>query len=236
MTSSPARARSEHPRSVEHSRRSSSAVSRLVAKVAVATASVTCLGLVAGGSLVLDTASAVEFPLGSGMDPATVEAGAALDALRAGDQTAFVAALGPLADEIGRRVEIDPARLVEAWSTADHQSMTALLSALSQLGVSYRYATSKPGVSFDCSGLVKWAWAQAGVALPSNSSAIIKSMPNTPTDELEPGDVMFYPGHVMLALGVDDAYVHAVGRGKPLEVRAMYSKHRNRLRAADPVG
>lgn len=208
----------------------------LVARVALATAAVTCTGLVAAPALVAPSAGAVSFPLPAGMDPANGDAAAALDALQAGDTATYQAELAELAGWIGPRVEIDPVRLVEAWSTADSRAMTALLSALTQLGVSYRYAASKPGVAFDCSGLLKWAWGQAGVSLPSNSKAIIRSLPNTPVEELEPGDVMWYPGHVMMALGVDDAYVHAVGRGKPLEVRAMYNKHRKSLRAADPVG
>ncbi len=216
--------------------RSPRSVSRFVAKVAIAAAGVSCFGLLADATVVAESATAVEFSLGSGMDPATGQAAAALDALSAGDTPGYVASLTSLAASIGARVGIDPARMVEVWAVADQQSMTALLSAMSQLGVSYRYASSKPGVAFDCSGLVKWAWAQAGVDLPSNSSSIIKSMTNTSTAELEPGDVLWYPGHVMLALGVDDAYIHAVGRGKPLEVRAMYSKHRTRVRAADPIG
>jgi cell wall-associated NlpC family hydrolase len=39
----------------------------------------------------------------------------------------------------------------------------AVSAAMSQQGVPYRYATSSPGVSFDCSGLTHYAWAQAGV-------------------------------------------------------------------------
>ena len=114
--------------------------------------------------------------------------------------------------------------------------MVALLSALTQLGVKWRYASSQPGAAFDCSGLVKWAWSQAGVTLPSNSSAIIDALPNTATDELEPGDVMWYPGHIMISLGVDQTYVNAVNRGKPLAVQTLSARSAKRLRAADPIG
>jgi cell wall-associated NlpC family hydrolase len=41
----------------------------------------------------------------------------------------------------------------------------AVRAALSQLGVPYSFATANPGVSFDCSGLTMWAWAQAGVSM-----------------------------------------------------------------------
>jgi cell wall-associated NlpC family hydrolase len=215
----------------------STRIRQLILRAAVATAAVTSLGLVADGTLITASASAVAFPTSTSGDPAVGHAVAALSAWEAGNPADYAATLETLAAELGPRVVIDPARLVAAW-TADAQSpgMKAMLSALTQLGVSYRYASSKPGTAFDCSGLVKWAWAEAGVPLPSNSSAIIRSASNTSIDELEPGDVMFYPGHVMLALGVDDAYVHAVGRGKPLEVHSMWAKKRSRLRAIDPAG
>ncbi len=214
-----------------------SRVRRFVARAAIATVSIASVGLIADGSLITASADAVAFPTGSGMDPAVGQATAALDAKAVGNQTEYAAALAALAAEIGPRVLIEPARLVTAWTAAgDAPGMTAMLSALSQLGVSYRYASSSPGQAFDCSGLVKWAWSQAGVQLPSSSSSIIRSAENTPTDQLEPGDVMWYPGHVMLSLGVDDAYVHAVGRGKPLEVHSMWARKKSRLRAIDPAG
>ena len=181
-------------------------------------------------------ATAVAFPLGPTADPANAQAAAALDALVAGDQAAYATQLAALAESLGARLDKEPSRFTSAWLAADQPSMTAMLSALTQLGVGYRFASSKPGAAFDCSGLVKWAWAQAGVELPANSSAIINALDNTPTDALEPGDVMWYPGHIMISLGVDQAYVNAVGRGKPLAVRNLAAKAAKRLRAADPVG
>ena len=38
----------------------------------------------------------------------------------------------------------------------------AVNAAMSQLGVPYRFAAESPGVAFDCSGLTKYAWGQAG--------------------------------------------------------------------------
>ena len=43
-------------------------------------------------------------------------------------------------------------------------------AARSQIGASYSWGTSKPGVSFDCSGLSSYAYAQAGIDLPRTSS------------------------------------------------------------------
>lgn len=224
-------------------------IRRLGARTVLAALSVSAVGLAADVVAPVRSAVAVEykraavptsaldFPLGNTDDPAVGQAAAALGLLADGrDPDAYRSALEALAGSIGPRVDIDPARLVAAWAQARPEEMTVLLSALTQLGVGYRYASSQPGAAFDCSGLVRWAWSRAGIDLPANSGQIIRWAPNTPVSELEPGDVMWYPGHVMLALGVDDAYVHAVGRGKVLEVRSMYAKHKRKIRAIDPLG
>ncbi len=42
----------------------------------------------------------------------------------------------------------------------------AVQAAVSQLGVPYVFGGEQPGTGFDCSGLVQWAWGQAGVSIP----------------------------------------------------------------------
>ena len=53
---------------------------------------------------------------------------------------------------------------------------------MSQVGVSYRFAASEPGVAFDCSGLTSWAWAQAGVYLPHQSRQQYNTVPARAVD------------------------------------------------------
>jgi cell wall-associated NlpC family hydrolase len=67
----------------------------------------------------------------------------------------------------------------------------AIRAAMSQVGVSYRYASSSPGVAFDCSGLTSWAWGQAGVSLPRNSRAQYAALPKVPIEQIQPGDLVF---------------------------------------------
>ena len=50
----------------------------------------------------------------------------------------------------------------------DTQRATAVKFALQQVGKPYVYGAAGPD-AFDCSGLVKAAWAAAGVVLPHNS-------------------------------------------------------------------
>lgn len=80
----------------------------------------------------------------------------------------------------------------------------AIQAALGQLGVPYVYATASPGVSFDCSGLTYYAWAQAGVSLPRNSRMQANAVPRVPIAAAQPGDLLFYYSpisHVGIYLG-----------------------------------
>jgi peptidoglycan DL-endopeptidase CwlO len=74
--------------------------------------------------------------------------------------------------------------------------------AMSQLGTPYVWGGAAPG-GFDCSGLVMWAYAQVGVALPHSSYAQWGYGVPVSTDQLEPGDLVFFNGlgHVGMYIG-----------------------------------
>ena len=101
--------------------------------------------------------------------------------------------------------------------------MVALLSALTQVGVPYRRLGDTPGRAFDCSGLTSWAWSQSGVALPHQSGRQIRGVPDRPRGRVKPGDLLYYPGHVMMALGLGGAIVHAPNTGNVVESRCSPS-------------
>src|SRR6056297_2508483 len=103
------------------------------------------------------------------------------------------------------------------------RSGLAVQAALSQQGVPYRYATSRPGVSFDCSGLTKYAWAQAGVYLPHQSRAQYASIPHVPKGSAQPGDLIFFYSpisHVSVYLG-NGMQVHAPNTGSVVNVASV---------------
>jgi len=100
------------------------------------------------------------------------------------------------------------------------RSGIAVQAALGQQGVPYRYATSIPGVGFDCSGLTAFAWAQAGVGLPHQSRAQYASIPHVPKESAQPGDLIFFYSpisHVSIYLG-NGMQVHAPNTGKTVTV------------------
>ena len=103
------------------------------------------------------------------------------------------------------------------------RSGIAVQAALGQQGVPYRYATSSPGVGFDCSGLTAYAWRQAGVGLPHQSRAQYASVPHVPRDQAQPGDLLFFYSpisHVSIYLG-NGMHVHAPNTGKTVTVSAV---------------
>ncbi|NMH99996.1 C40 family peptidase [Pseudonocardia acidicola] len=67
----------------------------------------------------------------------------------------------------------------------------ALQAALTQIGKPYVWGGTGPD-GFDCSGLVQWAFKQAGVTLPRTADE--QSNVGTPVsqDQLQPGDLVFF--------------------------------------------
>ena len=79
----------------------------------------------------------------------------------------------------------------------------AVQAALSRVGDPYVWGDAGPG-AFDCSGLVMWAYAQAGVYLPHYSGSQYADTAPIPMSDLEPGDLVFPadPGeHVAMYIG-----------------------------------
>lgn len=82
--------------------------------------------------------------------------------------------------------------------------------AMSRIGCPYVWGAGGPE-AFDCSGLVQWAYAQVGVSLPHQSESLYATATNrVPVSEARPGDVLYRPGHVGIAVSSGGTtYVHA---------------------------
>ena len=68
----------------------------------------------------------------------------------------------------------------------------AVSFAKRQEGVPYVWGGETSGVGFDCSGLVQWAWAQAGYAMPRTTEEQWAALPHVPLNQLRPGDLLYY--------------------------------------------
>ena len=94
----------------------------------------------------------------------------------------------------------------------------AVQAAESKIGAPYVYGASGPD-SFDCSGLIQWAYKQAGVSLPRTSYDQAAAGTPVSRDSLAPGDVVsFYDGsHSGMYIGNGNV-VHASTSGVPVKV------------------
>lgn len=179
----------------------------------------------------------------SGRDGLAAYANAALDAWASyagtGSTTSlnnFVAIRDAIANEAARRLGLDAGAMRAAWMKADTSHQVALIAAFTQLGTPYRRNTSKPGVGFDCSGLTTFAWGQAGKALFRQSGTQIKNAKAVTRESAQAGDLVYYPGHVMLYLGVGNAIIHAPYTGRNVEVAFISKSKANSARFGNPIG
>ena len=72
-------------------------------------------------------------------------------------------------------------------------------AAYSQLGVPYVWGGTQPGVGLDCSGLVQYCHAVAGISLPHYSESQYAG--GRKVSSPEPGDICWKPGHVGIYIG-----------------------------------
>ncbi|WP_228000916.1 C40 family peptidase [Nocardia australiensis] len=99
----------------------------------------------------------------------------------------------------------------------------ALDAAMTKLGSPYVYGAAGPN-TFDCSGLVKWSYQQAGLEVPRTSEAQLGAGSPVSLDDLRPGDlVSFYGGgHSGLYAG-DGNVIHASTSGVPVKIAPISS-------------
>lgn len=140
-----------------------------------------------------------------------------------------------LAVEVGERLGLDPSELLAAWDRADTAHQTALMAALAQIGAPYRRRSADPERGFDCSGLTAYAWGQAGYSLARNSTQQFRQGEPRNFFTAQAGDLIRYPGHVMMWLGVDNAVVHSPEPGKVVEVRLLSDRSLRRSGFFDPT-
>ena len=106
--------------------------------------------------------------------------------------------------------------------------------ALGQLGTPYVWGGAAPG-GFDCSGLVSWAYAQAGRGgLPHFTGALWNSGTHISSQsDLAPGDLVFFHGlgHVGMYIGGGN-FVHAPHTGDVVKISNLGELQRLRRRCS----
>jgi cell wall-associated NlpC family hydrolase len=101
-------------------------------------------------------------------------------------------------------------------------AQSAVGAALAQRGKPYVWAAAGPG-SFDCSGLVQYAYKAAGVSLPHSSRSQASMGRAVSRAELQPGDLIaFYSpvSHIGIYIG-NGQMVHAPTSGDVVKVASI---------------
>jgi peptidoglycan DL-endopeptidase CwlO len=158
--------------------------------------------------------------------------------VRSGNFTADVAAAGRLVPH-GARVEqlvalvqsgpsdsgMAGAGPVSSSAVPSAQIEVMLKAAMSREGDPYVWGAAGPD-EFDCSGLVQWSFAQAGIVMPRVADDQALTGPAVSVSQLQPGDLLFYHtdptaptyiSHVAIYLG-NGWMIQAPETGEDVEV------------------
>jgi peptidoglycan DL-endopeptidase CwlO len=95
------------------------------------------------------------------------------------------------------------------------QLSTALTAALSRVGLPYVWGATGPN-GFDCSGLVGWSFAAAGIDLPRTAAGQALAGPSVPLAQIQPGDLLFWAFDPTDPTFIDHVAIY-LGHGEMIE-------------------
>lgn len=115
-----------------------------------------------------------------------------------------------------------PAPAAPVVASSSGAAAAAVNTAMAQVGKPYVWAASGPN-AFDCSGLVQYSYASAGVSLPRASRSQATAGRAVSRGELQPGDLVAYYSpvtHIGIYIG-NGQMVHAPTSGDVVKVASI---------------
>jgi cell wall-associated NlpC family hydrolase len=122
----------------------------------------------------------------------------------------------------GTLVKRDPSELARLPVVGNSKGAQALRHAMGKIGKPYVWGAAGPN-SFDCSGLVMWAYRQVGISLPHYTGAQWNAGARVSRAQLQPGDLVFFYSdlhHVGLYIG-GGKMLHAPQTGDVVKIVPM---------------
>jgi cell wall-associated NlpC family hydrolase len=129
------------------------------------------------------------------------------------------------ANETGGTTAPPVTRRGGAYKTDNKTVNTILAAAHAQIGKPYVWGGESPGEGgFDCSGLIDWAYRQAGIDLPGRltTRSAMKVGYSVKGKKLQPGDMVIMKGigHMVMYVG-GGKVIAAPRRGEPVQYQPL---------------
>lgn len=127
-------------------------------------------------------------------------------------------------------------RVQVSQSLGKEQADDVLFRALGLVGVPYKYGGNTPQSGFDCSGLIKYVYAETvGLELPRTTAGMMGTKsPSVARSQLRSGDVVFFAtsggrrvSHAGIYVG-DGRFVHAPSTGGTVRLDSLDSPYWNK--------
>src|SRR5438445_8227298 len=118
------------------------------------------------------------------------------------------------------------------------RGQTVVALAKRHVGAPYRWGGSSPS-GFDCSGFVRYVYAQVGVSLPHNAAQQYRLGTPVTRESLEPGDLVFFDRlrHTGIYVG-EGRFIHARQTGLRVSIASLddgwYASHWVGARRLEP--
>jgi cell wall-associated NlpC family hydrolase len=137
------------------------------------------------------------------------------------------ALISPVAAFASEQHDIEPERALSALQDLSSRASELTMRAMGLIGIRYKYGGTAPESGLDCSGLVRYVFKEvSGTELPRTSEEISHVGEHVDTQDLQPGDLVFYNtlrrafSHVGVYLG-NNKFVHAPSKGGQVRVESM---------------
>lgn len=137
-----------------------------------------------------------------------------------------------LPDAVTRSQTETPIQKAENEKARLGAAQRVIETAKTQIGRPYRYGGTSPATGFDCSGFVKWSFAQHGIKLPRTSREQLVTGIPVSRENIKPGDLMIFTRrvgsrsstHAGIYVG-EGKFIHSPSSGRTVCIEEAFDGH-----------